>query len=61
MASKEKGSQESCPIPMVYVCQDKSESNLSPLSLQVFRLTRCCAISAGMAEALAPLIFPVLS
>jgi hypothetical protein len=56
MASKEKGSQESCPIPNA-VRQDISESKASPLKLQVSRLSRLYAVNGAMAEAIAPLVF----
>jgi hypothetical protein len=56
MVSKEKARQSCGPIPE-HVLEDTSEYATSKLHLQVFRLTRCCAISAAMAETLAPLVF----
>lgn len=38
-----------------------SDNSHSTLALQVARLTRHCAMTASMAEALAPMIFGVLS
>ena len=62
MHLKERGRREGDPIPKVYVCQDNSGSNLSPLHLQVvFRLTQRCATSATMAAILAPFVFSGVS
>jgi hypothetical protein len=62
MARKEKGRPFAGgdPIPNG-VCQDATESIAQPLILQVSRLTRRCAISAAMAETIAPLAFGVPS
>jgi hypothetical protein len=60
MMLKEKGRREGDPIPYV-VRQDNSEYATSKLHLQVFRLTRRCAISAAMAAIMAPLIFGEVS
>ena len=58
-ATKEKGRPaEGSPIPKVVVYHDSQESKASALKLQVSRLTRC-AVSAAMAEVLAPLAFGV--
>ena len=48
MVSKEKARQSCGPIPE-HVLEDTSEYATSKLHLQVFRLNRCCAISAAMA------------
>lgn len=61
MAFNEKGRPAGGdPIPYI-VRQDNLESKPQPLILQVSRLTRRCAVSAAMAEALAPLAFGVAS
>ena len=49
------------PIPNALVCQDNSEFATAPLILQVSQLTRRCAVSAAMAETLAPLAFGAAS
>ena len=57
MIKSEKGRPgEGSPI-LNYVLADKSEPNSSPLNLQVALLTRRCAISPAMAEAVAPFVF----
>ncbi len=60
MAFIEKGRQDASPIPN-FVCQDVSESKVPTHTLQVARLTRGCAITVAMAEALAPMVFGVRS
>lgn len=60
-STKEKGRpRESGPIPKV-VLADTQEYTASLLNQQVFRLTSRCAISVGMAEAIAPMIYRVQS
>jgi hypothetical protein len=57
MAIKEKARQNGEPISNAILAQDNSESNPSPLHLQVFRLTQRCAISATSAAILAAFVF----
>jgi hypothetical protein len=61
MHLKEKARQNGEPIPNAILAQDSAESNLSPLYLQVFRLTQRCAISATAAAILAPFVFGEVS
>lgn len=61
MPVKEKARQNGEPIPNAILAQDRPESKASLLNLQVSILTRRCAVSAAMAETLAPLAFAVLS
>jgi len=62
MAFKEKGRPAGGdPIPNTLVCQDNSEFKPQLIKLQAFNLARRCAIDAAMAEALAPMVFGVLS
>jgi hypothetical protein len=57
MTIKEKGCPaEGSPIPN-YVLADNTEYKPTKLQLQVTRLTCHCAINAGMAETLAPMVF----
>jgi hypothetical protein len=57
MSIKERGRlAEGSPIPN-YVLADNTEYKPTQLQLQVIRLTRRCAINAGMAETLAPMVF----
>lgn len=59
---KEKGRPaEGSPIPKFIPRQEQSESSASLLRIQVSRLTRRCAISVAMAEAIAPMIYGVQS
>ena len=48
------------PIPN-FVLADSSEFKLSLLQLQALRLYHHCGVTSAMAEALAPVIFGVLS
>ncbi len=58
IAIKEKGGPaEGRPIPKIILAQDNPEFRPSALSLQAFLLARRFAISAPMAEALAPLVY----
>jgi hypothetical protein len=57
MPIKEKGRQNGDPIPNAVVCQDSAEFKTSPLKLQAFCLARRFALSAPLAEALAPLVY----
>lgn len=57
MPQNEKGQPEGRPIPNCVVYHDAPEFIASPFDLQVSALTRRCAISATMAEALAPLVY----
>jgi hypothetical protein len=60
-STKEKGRpEEGSPIPN-YVLPDNAEYIALQIQLQVIRLTRCCAVNAGMAETLAPMVFGVPS
>jgi hypothetical protein len=62
MAPKEKGRPAGGDLIPDYVCQDDLEFiSPQPLILQVSRLTRRCAVSATMAELLAPLVFGEVS
>ena len=61
MPPKEKGRQNDDPIPNIHVRQDNLESTPQLLTRQVISLARRCPINAAMAEALAPMIFGVLS
>jgi hypothetical protein len=57
MTIKEKGRPaEGSPIPNC-VLPDNAEYKATELQLQVIRLTRRCAINAGTAQTLAPLVF----
>ena len=56
MSEKEKG-RRSDPIPKIILAQDGAEFKSSALKLQAFVLARRFAISAPMAEALAPLVY----
>jgi hypothetical protein len=56
MALKEKARQ-SGPIPNAVPGQGSAEFAPKPIILQVSALTRRCAISAAMAETIAPLAF----
>jgi hypothetical protein len=57
MASNEKGRPAGGdPIPNS-VCQDDTESKSQLLKLQAFCLARRFALSAPMAEAIAPLLY----
>lgn len=55
MAETEKA-RVNGPIPKC-VLADAAEFKANPINLQVSALTRRCAISVAMAEALAPLAF----
>jgi hypothetical protein len=58
---KEKGRPaEGSPNPK-FVMADNADQTTNRLNLQVSRLTSRCAVSAAMAEALAPLAFGVVS
>lgn len=62
MALKEKGCPaESSPIPKIIPRQEHPEFTTAQRDLQVARLMRYFAMNASMAEALAPMIFEVLS
>jgi hypothetical protein len=60
MSSIEKGRHEGSPIPKV-VLADTPEFTANQFRLQIIQLTQRYAISAGMAEALAPMVFGVMS
>jgi len=57
MPLKEKARQDAEPIPNAVVCQDSPEFKTSPLKLQTFCLARRFALSAPLAEAIAPLLY----
>jgi len=57
MPLTEKGRQKGDPIPNAIVCQDSAESSPQKLQLQIFCLARRFALSAPLAEALAPIIY----
>jgi hypothetical protein len=62
MTVKEKGRPAGGdPIPNCVVIHDAAEIKASPHFLQVSLLTRRCALSAALAEALAPLAFGATS
>jgi hypothetical protein len=61
MPPKEKARQDAEPIPNIHVRQDNLESTPQLLTRQVISLARRFPINAAMAEALAPMIFGVLS
>lgn len=55
MSEKDKA-RRSGPNPNMSL-QDNSDTNETAINLQVSRLIQRCAISAAMAETLAPLVF----
>ena len=57
MLAKEKAHLSGGPIPEMMSLQDSLEFRPSTLSLQTFCLARRFALSAPMAEMLAPLIY----
>lgn len=61
MPENEKGRQKGDPIPINNPWQDFSEPKTQALRLQAISLARRFPINAVMAEALAPMIFGVLS
>ena len=61
MPLKERGRQNGDPIPINNPCQDFSEFKTQTLRLQAISLARRFPINAVMAEALAPMVFGVLS
>jgi hypothetical protein len=58
MSKREKGGPpESRPIPEFLSLQDSPDTRISPLRLQTFLLARRFALSAPLAEAIAPLVY----
>jgi len=57
MPIKEKARQNAEPIPKRVLCQNNPEIISTALKRQVFVLARRCAISASLAEAIAPLVY----
>jgi hypothetical protein len=57
MLITEKAHQSGGPIPDALSLLDSPDIKVSPLRLQAFCLARQFAISAPMAEALAPLVY----
>jgi hypothetical protein len=61
MPVKEKARQNGEPIPNAILAQDSAEFKPQPRDLQVSRLIRRRAISAGLATTLAPIAFGEVS
>ena len=57
MPQREKAHLSGGPIPEILSLQDGPDTKISPLRLQTFLLVRRLAISAPMAEAIAPLVY----
>jgi hypothetical protein len=57
MPKQEKARLSDGPIPEIFSLQDNPDTKVSPLRLQTFLLVRRLAISAPMAEALAPFVY----
>ena len=61
LIQNEKGGPQSRPNPPIVFAEDVYSIAPSLLHLQASRLVRLYAINAPMAEALAPMVFGVLS
>lgn len=57
MASKTEKARGNGPNPNAVVYHDSADIAPSLLSLQASRLTRRCAVSAAMAQTIAPMIY----